>query len=110
MKIEEINKLYNESKQQIARQPKYDVHDEIRNLRDELKRKNDKILILTTTSNMYQVEAIKIKKIIAGEVIYHHPQTSGGHTIQPAPVCACRRSTRTRVGPAHSGRTSGHTG
>ena len=66
MKIEEINKLYSESKLQIARQPKYDVHDEIRNLRDELKRKNDKILILTTTSNMYQVEAIKIKKIMEG--------------------------------------------
>ena len=66
MKIEEINKLYSESKMQIARQPKYDVHDEIRNLRDELKRKNDKILILTTTSNMYQAEAMKIKKIMEG--------------------------------------------
>ena len=30
MKIEEVTKLYNESKIQIARQPKYDVHDEIR--------------------------------------------------------------------------------
>lgn len=33
MKIEEIQKLYNEAKIQIARQPKYDIHDEIRNLR-----------------------------------------------------------------------------
>ena len=66
MKIEEINKLYNESKLQISRQPKYDVHDEIRNLREELKRKNDKILILTTTANMYQVEATKIKKVMEG--------------------------------------------
>jgi chromosome segregation ATPase len=66
MKIEEINKLYAESKIQISRQPKYDVHDEIRNLREELRRKNDRILILTTESNMYQVETSKTKKILDG--------------------------------------------
>ena len=66
MKIEEIQKLYNEAKIQIARQPKYDIHDEIRNLRDEIKRKNDKIIVLTTESNVYQVETSKAKKIIEG--------------------------------------------
>ena len=66
MKIEEIQKLYNEAKIQIARQPKYDIHDEIRNLRDEIKRKNDKIIVLSTESNVYQVETNKAKKIIEG--------------------------------------------
>ena len=42
MKMEEIQKLYNEAKITIARQPKYEVHDEIRNMREELKKKNDK--------------------------------------------------------------------
>ena len=40
--MEEIQKLYNEAKITIARQPKYEVHDEIRNMREELKKKNDK--------------------------------------------------------------------
>ena len=42
MKMEEIQKLYNEAKITIARQPKYEVHDEIRNMREELRKKNDK--------------------------------------------------------------------
>ena len=66
MKIEEIQKLYNEAKIQLSRQPKYDIHDEIRNLRDEVKRKNDKIIVLSTESNMYQIETSKAKKVMEG--------------------------------------------
>ena len=66
MKIEEINKLHNEAKIQLARQPKYDIHDEIRNLRDDIKKKNDKIIVLTTESSVYQIETKKAKKIIEG--------------------------------------------
>ena len=42
------------------------IHDEIRNLRDELKRRHDKIIVLSTESNMYQIETSKAKKIIEG--------------------------------------------
>ena len=66
MKIEELQKLFNESKIQLARQPKYEVHDEIRNLRDEIKKKNDKIIVLSTESSVYQIETNKAKKIIEG--------------------------------------------
>ena len=66
MKIEEIQKLYNEAKIQLSRQPKYDIHVEIRNLKDELKRRHDKIIVLSTESNMYQIETSKAKKIIEG--------------------------------------------
>ena len=66
MRIEEIQKLYNEAKIQIARQPKYDIHDEIRNLRDDIKKKNDKIIVLTTESSVYQTETKKAMKIIEG--------------------------------------------
>ena len=66
MKMEELQKLYQEAKTTISRQPKYDIHDEIRNLRDELKKRNDKILILSTESNMYQVETNKAKRILEG--------------------------------------------
>ena len=37
-----------------------------RNLRDDLKRKADRILILTTESNMYQVEVAKIRRVMEG--------------------------------------------
>ena len=64
MRIEELQKLYNESKVQLSRQPKYEVHDEIRNLRDEIKKKNDKIIVLSTESSVYQIETNKAHKII----------------------------------------------
>ena len=37
-----------------------------RNLRDDLKRKADRILILTTESNMYQVEVAKVRRVMEG--------------------------------------------
>ena len=63
---EKILGLRNEAKIQISRQPKYDIHDEIRNLRDEIKKKNDKIIVLSTESSVYQIESNKAKKIIEG--------------------------------------------
>ena len=45
-----------ELKAQLARQPSYDVHDEIRNLREEIKKKNSQIILLNTDNNVHQTE------------------------------------------------------
>ncbi|XP_023325681.1 cilia- and flagella-associated protein 58 [Eurytemora carolleeae] len=56
LKLEEVEKLYRECKLQLSRQPSYDVHDEIRNLREDIKRKNNQIVLLSTAANVYQTE------------------------------------------------------